>query len=155
VKPIGFAAVVAVWLCTPAGAEWHVDKSKNRLSDRDQVIAWSDAAEPADGITAKLQVECLHDRLVGVRSVVLVFSEPMTPGQIGLSFRFDQGAIEHRLLPVGTDLRSVPLSGISADRFARSKRFRIAVHQRGAESRFYEFDLTGSAAAIGAVRCRR
>jgi len=154
-NPIGFAAAVVVvgCFCTLAKAEWHTDRSQSPLADRQDVIAWTDAAEPADGITAKLQVECSHDRVVRGRLVVLVFSEQITPGQIGLSFRFDQGPIEHRLLPIGTDLRSVALSGVGAHRFARGKRFRVAVHLRDAATLFYEFDLIGSSGAIAKVRC--
>ena len=46
-KPIAFAAVLVAWLCTPARVEWHVDTNKNRLTDRIEVIAWTDAAADA------------------------------------------------------------------------------------------------------------
>ena len=124
-KSIGFAAVVVGCLCTLAKAEWHNDRRQNRLTDREEVIAWTDATEPADGITSKLQVECPSNLFIRRRLVVLIFSEQMNSGEIGLSFRFDQGAIEHRLLPLGNDLQSVTLAGVSADRFARAKRFRV------------------------------
>ena len=63
------AAVVVCWSISPAGAEWRVDKITERLADRVGAIARADATEPAGGVRARLQVECLHDRLVGGRLV--------------------------------------------------------------------------------------
>ena len=85
----------------------------------------------------------------------MVLSEPLTSERIGLSFRFDRGALEHRILPVGTDQRSIALPNVSAARISKSKRFRLVLHPAGTEPLFYEFDLTRSAAAIAAVPCKR
>jgi len=125
-----------------AAAEWSVDSTP---------IAWADAAEPANGVYAILRVECLQAK----RIASLVISEELTPERIGVSFRFDRGPIEHRISPVGTNLRTVTLLNVSSDRLARGKRFRIVLHPVGSEPLFYEFDLTGSGAAISAVLCKR
>ena len=92
--PVGFVAAVMACLSSTAGAEWHVDKIENQLTSRVEVIAWTDAAEPDDGITARLQVECSRDRGIGGRLVVLVFSE-----QISLPTRSGSasGSIKARL----------------------------------------------------------
>ena len=122
-------------LSDAAAAEWSVDSTP---------IAWADAAEPANGVSARLQVECLQ----GVRIASLVISEDLSAERIGVSFRFDRGSIEHRISPVGTDLRTVILLNVSSDRLAWGKRFRIVLHPVGTEPLFYEFDLTGSGVAI-------
>ena len=87
---------VAASLAGAAAAEWRVDSTS---------IAWADAAEPANGVSARLQVECLQDR----RIASLVVSDELTPERVGVSFRFDRGPIEHRISPVGTNLRAVTL----------------------------------------------
>ena len=125
-----------------ASAEWSVDSTP---------IAWAEAAEPANGVSARLQVDCLQDR----RIASLVLSDDLTPERVGVSFRFDRGPIEHRISPVGSNLRTVTLLNLSSDRLARGKRFRIVLHPVGSEPLFYEFDLTGSGAAISAVVCKR
>ena len=125
-----------------ASAEWSVDST---------TIAWADAAEPANGVSARLQVECLQDK----RIASLVVSEELMPERIGVSFRFDRGPIEHWISPVVTNLRTVTLINISPDRLVRGKRFRIVLHPVAREALFYEFDLTGSSSAISAVLCKR
>ena len=125
-----------------AAAEWSVDSTP---------IAWAEAAEAADGVSARLQVECLQ----GQRVASLMISEELTAERIGVSFRFDRGPIEHRISSVLTNRRTVTLVNISAERLARSNRFRIVLHPVGREALFYEFDLTGSGAAISAVLCKR
>ena len=124
-----------------AAADWRVDSTP---------IAWADAAEPAIGVSARLQVECPQDR----RITSLVVSDELPPERIGVSFRFDRGPIEHRISPV-VNLRTVTLLNVSSDRLAKGKRFRIVLHPVGSEPLFYEFDLTGSGAAISAVLCKR
>ena len=125
-----------------ASAEWSVNSTP---------IAWAEAAEPANGVSARLQVDCLQDR----RIASLVLSDDLTPERVGVSFRFDRGPIEHRISPVGSNLRTVTLLNLSSDQLARGKRFRIVLHPVGSEPLFYEFDLTGSGAAISAVVCKR
>jgi hypothetical protein len=128
-------------LAGAAAADWRVDSTP---------IAWADAAEPANGVSARLQVECSQDR----RIISLVVSDELPPERIGVSFRFDRGPVEHRISPV-VNLHTVTLLNVSSDRLARGKRFRIVLHPIGIEPLFYEFDLTGSGAAISAVPCKR
>jgi len=137
-----WSLAILLSLAGAAAAEWQVDSTP---------IAWADAAEPANGVSAKLQVECLQDRQI---ASLMLSEERLTPERIGLSFRFDLGPIEHRIVPVGTNLRSVTLLNVSSGRLAKGNRFRIVLHPAGGEPLFYEFNLTGSAAAIAAVRCK-
>ena len=108
-----------------AAAEWRVD-----TTDRGEAIAWVDAAEPANEIHARLQVEC--DRVARRPIVSMLLSEPTTTDRVGFSFRLDQGPIEHRIVPVGTNLQSVSLN-INYIRLARGKPNSIAVKREAEE----------------------
>src|SRR5215207_8662633 len=102
-----------------AAADWRVDVTP---------IAWADAAEPANGVSARLQVECSQGR----RIISLEVSDELPPERIGESFRFARGPVEHRISPV-VNLRTVTLLNVSSDRLARGKRFRTALHPIGSE----------------------
>jgi len=134
-----WSLAILLSLAGAAAAEWQVDSTP---------IAWADAAEPANGVSAKLQVECLQDRQI---ASLMLSEERLTPERIGLSFRFDLGPIEHRIVPVGTNLRSVTLLNVSSGRLAKGSRFR----NRAAPCRRRTAVLRIQLDRIGRSDCRR
>ncbi|MDQ2081587.1 hypothetical protein RA307_15480 [Xanthobacteraceae bacterium Astr-EGSB] len=139
---------------TPALSDWKIDRFKDRMTDRAANIASVTAKAPSSGISAQLQLECLEDELVGGWQVSAVLSAKMTRGRLGLSFRIDDNPVEARILPVSTDLRSIPfLFGRQAIDLERSRRLRLQLHPTGGPVLFYEFETNGAARALRAVPC--
>jgi hypothetical protein len=142
-----------LWLSHSAAADWHINSSKNPMTDREDKIASVPSKAESHGILAFLQIECLPT--IGGRIVSVVLSQAMTQGRIGLNFRIDDAPVEPRVLPVGTSLRSIALHGLDEKQLASAKRFRLQLFPAGGPELFYDFDVVGAGKAMTALSCKQ
>lgn len=148
-------AVVMSLAMGSAGADWRVVSVRNQMTDREDKVASVSAKNSAGGVEARLQIECLDDRLVGGLLVSIVLSAPL-PAQfeIGVNYRIDERPVDPRVMRIGSSLRSVTIHGLSVDELRSAKRFRVELFPKGVSPLFFDFDVGGADKAIRAVPCR-
>jgi hypothetical protein len=116
--------------CPPATA-WNVSVERDRLSDK--AMTW---AEVRNG-NARLLVGCLNGKV----QPRLMWDRRIGWGDVGVSYRFDDGPVVPRMAMVSQDgVTLYPWLGDPAGamaRLAKAKRLRVQLGQA-----FYDFDLT-------------
>lgn len=134
--------LAALMLLTAAPATaWNVSTTKDRMNDA--ALTWAEVS--ANGAT--LLVGCLN----GSVQPRLTWNKRIGRGDVGVSYRFDDGPVVPRMAMVSQD--GVTLYPWIADyasamaRLAKAKRLRVQLGQA-----FYDFDLT-SGGALPAIRC--
>ncbi|MGJ5203625.1 hypothetical protein [Bradyrhizobium sp. HKCCYLR20261] len=138
----------------PARADWTVTSQRDRLTDKDRKTASLPAARPDHGVTARLVISCLEDRLVGGLILAIETSAVFTRGRMGLRFRVDEQEPEARFMPVnahGTGMEQ----WADPDDLRGARRLRVELQPARSPNLFYDFDLTGVDKALAAVPCTR
>lgn len=128
-----------------ASAEWKTGNFVDRMTDRKE----SYAELPASEGNASLYVGCVNGKI----APDIKFPERIGFGEVGVTYRFDDGPVVPRITRIPSDGKSLWL-WIGGDREAvaqirRSKRLRVQI-----KAMFLEFDLTGADAAIKPIRCK-
>lgn len=130
-------AAICLMVATPCTA-WEVTRTKDALTDR--VMTWARAQSG----NATLLVGCLNGRA----APRLVWPARMGWGDVGVSYRIDDGPVIPRIAMVsqdGTTLYPWIASGGAA--VMRARRLRVQVGQA-----FYDFDLV-KGEGMPAIRC--
>lgn len=148
-RPCLTAAMFFIITANAASAAWKIDSFKDRMSDREYKFATVRANEPDQGISASLQLSCMNSAPMPS----LILDHPMTQGQIGVNWRFDNGPQRPSFLHVFSDPNSIPFVGVSPKIFSGRKRFRITVFPTGSRTLFWEFDVSGADPALKSVKC--
>ena len=134
-------AIILLLTATPATA-WNVTHERDRMSDK--TLTWASASSG----NATLLVGCLN----GSVQPRLTWSQRMGRGDIGISYRFDDGPVVPRMAMVSQDgVTLYPWLGDPATAMARlknGKRLRVNIGQA-----FYDFDLQQGGAPLPAIRC--
>lgn len=131
-----FAAVLLLASAESSGAEWFIHVGN---------VATLPSVG-ADGAT--LRVRCLNGRPYPD----VYFPRPMGfPGlEAGVVFRFDDGPLEPRILPIGNDLRELAIwpgtPAFAMGQIVHAQRLRVQV--RGV---VLDFDLNGATAALAGL----
>jgi hypothetical protein len=134
--------LLAALIVTPCHA-WDVGQSKNRMTDRVETFA----TVSSDG--AMLLVSCVN----GSVQPRLTFDSPTIGwGDVGVSYRFDDGPEVPRIASVSRDSGDMYIWHLDhAEALAnlrKGKRLRISIGKT-----FYDFDLTGGQ-RLPAIDCR-
>jgi hypothetical protein len=129
---------------TTAYAEWRVGHFVDRMTDRKETYA----TLLAPGTSVEMYIGCKN----GTVFPEIVFPKRIGVYEIGLTYRFDNGEVVPRIMPLSSDGQSVwPWLMDAEDAVGlirKSKRLRIQVQRV-----FLDFDLTGADAAIGPIHC--
>jgi hypothetical protein len=148
-----FAITVA--LASPALADWQTHTNTDRMTDRQDIYVTVDSSESA----AKLRISC-YPSMLGRPAFLLseiIFDQPIGFGEISMTYRFDQKALEPRILAASSSGREVRpwllAPAAAAKEIARSKRLRAEIFPIARASVFLDFDLTGADKAIAQIRC--
>jgi hypothetical protein len=141
-------AVMAV-SCLPASAEWKIETSKDRMTDKITRSAAVLAKAPDQGIAAELYVGCMN----GEPMAQARLSHPLTRGRIGTVWRFDEGPHRPAFLHVFADPNSIPFVGVPTADFTGRKRFRVQIQPTGGPNLFYDFDISGLGKVLPSIRC--
>ena len=139
--------IVAGLLCASSAAlaEWKTGSFVDRMTDRKETFAELQAKEGA----ATLYVGCMNGHI----SPDITFPERIAYGEVGVTYRFDEGQVVPRIARLPSDGKALWLwisSGPeTALRIRRSKRLRVQLKEA-----FFDFDLTGAETAIKPIVCR-
>jgi hypothetical protein len=135
---------LALWLivfATPATA-WNVTHERDRMTDNP--LTWASTSSGK----ATLLVGCLNGHV----QPRLTWDRPIGRGDIGISYRFDDGPVVPRFAMVGQDgMVLYPWIADYAAAMARlknGKRLRVTIGQT-----FYDFDLQQGGAPLPAIHC--
>lgn len=138
--PITIAILLT--LAPTTASAWDVGHFRDRMTDRQETYA----TVSSNG--ADLYVGCLNGQVFPR----LNFSQPMGIGDIGVSYRFDNGAVVPRIAPLSQDGRSSWLwlmtGPQTAAKMRTAKRLRVSIGQR-----FYDFNLA-QGARLPEIRCK-
>jgi hypothetical protein len=150
-----FGLLTSLAICTSqAFAGWKIETQIDRMTDKPTKWARLEAKATDRGITAELQLMCLADKLVGGHKLYVRLSERMTPGEMGIDWRIDDGTTEPMFARVTTDLQSLDLPRV-VNAIAGARRLRLQIQPTGGPVIFFEFDLTGSTKAMRDIPCER
>jgi hypothetical protein len=144
-------AAVVVLLCLPGpvAAEWRIQSATSRIADKQVKYAEVPARAADQGVDATLELTCNErQRWYAVR-----LSRSLSRGEIGASLRIDEGKVEPRFLRVFSDPNRIPIIQAPPFDLISNKRFRVELHLNGGPVLFYDFDITGVAAAAKAIAC--
>jgi hypothetical protein len=128
-----------------ASAAWKTGSFVDRMTDK----KFSYAELPAKDGNATLYVGCMNGNIMpDIR-----FPARIGYGQLGVTYRFDEGPVVPRIVQLPSDGKSLWL-WISGDAevlatIKKSKRLRVQTKEM-----FLDFDLTGSSPAISPIRCK-
>ena len=132
--------LLALSIATPATA-WEVGHFRDRMTDRQETFA------TVSSRAAQLYVGCLN----GEVQPRLSFPARVGRGELGVSYRFDEGPVVPRIVMVSGDGLSLylwPLDHAEAlAKLKRGKRLRVEVGRA-----FFDFDLTGGA-PLPQIKC--
>jgi hypothetical protein len=135
--------------CSPALAGWQTETFTDPLTDRKHVAA---SLDPTSG-AGQLQVHCIN----GKPMADFTFSGIVGFGDVGTSYRFDDGPVTMRFAKIFNDGRVIhPWILDSRDavlKLSKAKRFRIQISPIGQPVIFLDFDMTGASDAISKVKC--
>jgi hypothetical protein len=135
----------------PTLAEWRMQTFTDQMTDRRETSATLAAGNSTH---AALRVHCMNSSLFPE----IVFDEVIGFGRIGANYRFDDGPMEQRIMPISASGRELWLwlgePAAIAKQIGKSKRLRVQVFPRGGEATFFNFDLAGAEKAIAEISCR-
>lgn len=128
-----------------ASATWNTGSFVDRMTDR----KYAYAELPSKDGTAKLYVGCMNGNVMpDIR-----FPARVGYGEMGVSYRFDEGPVVPRMVQLPQDGKALWLwIGSDAEALAtikRSKRLRVQT-----KAMFLDFDLTGAGQAVASIRCK-
>jgi hypothetical protein len=133
-------AVLLALLSTPATA-WDVTTFKDRMTDRTETVATVQSGD------ATLEVGCMN----GSVQPWLTFSQHRGRGNVGVSYRFDDGPVVPRFafMSAGTDNMYIWSMDYAeaVGKLRKGKRLRVQIGQA-----FYDFDLT-KGDALPNIKC--
>src|SRR5207249_2360134 len=115
---------------------------KDRLTDKETKVATLPAKASDHGVSARLTIRCLVDKLVGGLILSIDTTTIFSPGRMGLSYRIDQREVVPRLMPVDSNGTGMSLWA-DPDELRGAKRIRVELHPNRARNLFFDFDLTG------------
>jgi len=144
------ASLLFNFAVTTVSAEWKVESVKDRMTDQKVSFAETRAKAEDAGVSARLLMVC--DK--GQRNFSLVLSSQFTRGRIGGEVRIDESGVSTPSIEVFADPSRAYI--ISAPRFdvpSSAKRLRVRLRPTGGSELFYDFDLTGIAAARRQIGC--
>jgi hypothetical protein len=136
--------VAFLLIATPATA-WNVTTNKDRMSDK--TLTWAGASSG----NAILVVGCLNGHV----QPRLTWPARIGWGDLGISYRFDDGPVVPRMAMVSQDGSTLyPWIGDYADamsRLAKAKRLRVTIGS--GKDGFYDFDLLAGGAWPNFGKC--
>jgi hypothetical protein len=133
----------------PGRTEWVIHSSVDRMTEKTVRHAALAAKAEDQGVSAALEMSC-HERR---RWFHIRLSRPMTRGELGASLRIDEGKVEPRFLHVFSDPYRIPLIQAPPFDLVGKKRFRVQLFVRRGSPLFFDFDLSGIAAAAKSITC--
>lgn len=134
-RAIPIAVAVVLIGSAPVRAAWDVSSVRDPMTDRTTSVATVTSGD------VLLRVRCVN----GKPFPDVLFPGIVGFGELGITHRIDSAAAVPRIAPVSQDGRAVYLLESVP---ALTKAHRLRVEAAGA---FLDFDLTGGAAALGAV----